>query len=269
MNDVYFCCPHCRAHLLRESTRAVCENGHSFDLARKGYVNLLVGRGKMTHGDNTEMVAARTRFLDSGHYAFLRRAACELCAPFLSPGSVFLDAGCGEGYYTAGLLQNTVGVTALGIDISKYALAAAHRRLPNAALAAASLYDLPLGDGSCDLVTLFFSPLAERELCRVLKKGGHLLLAIPARRHLFGLKSLLYDTPYENEVKDYALSGFTLCRRVPLERSVTLHSRDEILSLFRMTPYAYRTSEAGRARIESAESLETELSFELLLYQKD
>ncbi len=269
MSLVSFRCPHCRAPLFRDGNRSFCENRHSFDHARQGYLHLLVGKGGVSHGDNAEMVEARTRFLDSGHYGFLREAAQELCAPLLTENKAYLDAGCGEGYYAEAILKGVPeSVSAFGIDISKYALRHAHRRVSRMALAVASLYELPLFDQSFDLVSLFFSPLAEEELSRVLKVGGHLLLAIPGRRHLFGLKQVLYDTPYENEVKDFALSGFSLERQLSLTRTVLLRSKDEILSLFQMTPYAYRTSLAGRERLLRAESLETELSFELLLYRR-
>ena len=81
-----------------------CTSRHRFDFARQGYLNLLLSHKMNSRqpGDNQDMVAARTRFLDAGHYQSVSdavtRAAIRLLADQETP--VILDAGCGEGYYT-------------------------------------------------------------------------------------------------------------------------------------------------------------------------
>ena len=80
-------CPNCRKPLLEEEKRWICPEGHSFDKAREGYVNLLFRHGG-THGDNREMVLARRKFLDSGHYLPLRLLLCGRVkeqSPFWTP----------------------------------------------------------------------------------------------------------------------------------------------------------------------------------------
>ena len=89
-------CPVCGGRLTREETVWRCENRHSFDVARSGYVNLLPpsAAGKR-HGDDKRMVAARTAFLSRGYYDHLIGAVAETCAQLAGPDACVLDAGCG------------------------------------------------------------------------------------------------------------------------------------------------------------------------------
>ena len=173
-----FLCPICAAPLTREGQAYRCPNRHSYDVAREGYVHLLPANQKHSKhpGDDREMAAARTRFLDGGWYAPLRDALCALAAERLAPGGALLDAGCGEGYYTQGIfsaLQNAGKSCSLaGVDLSKAALKKAARRVPGAEFAVASVYRLPVGDGAVDLLLDCFAPLALEEYRRVLRPGG-------------------------------------------------------------------------------------------------
>lgn len=114
------------------------------------------------------MVAARAAFLERGYYAPLRQALEELVleASAHLEGPVLLDSGCGEGYYTAGMFRALERAghrpRAAGIDISKYALRRAAKRLPEGEFAVASAYRLPLADASADLLTNVFSPCPRR-----------------------------------------------------------------------------------------------------------
>ncbi len=256
-------CPHCHEPLSRKERQLVCPSRHSFDLSREGYVNLLFGGG--AHGDNRDMIAARTRFLEGGHYAPLRRALCRTADGI--GGGVLVDAGCGEGYYTEALREGFSHT--VGFDLSKDALKVAARRIKGAELCVASVYKLPFPDGGADLVSCIFAPLATAEYARILKKGGYLLLAIPDEEHLFALKEILYRTPYKNEVADTALPGFTLVSNEALSFPLVLDSPEAIGDLFKMTPYYYRTPEEGKARLLGLSSLTCQAAFRLLLYKKD
>ena len=259
-------CPHCRCPLSRETARYVCPRGHSYDIARGGYVNLLSGRPPAV-GDNREMVEARSRTLGSGFYAPLRAAVAEEAARG-SGGGVLLDAGCGEGYYTE-VLRAAADET-VGIDISKDALRRAARRLPGVTLAVASAYHLPVADGALSAVTSIFSPLAAEEFLRVLRPDGLLLMVIPGPRHLFSMKRVLYDTPYENEVAPYdALPGFRFLAAREVGFSFTLDTPGAIADLFAMTPYYYRTPKAGRERLAALDRLTVEAEFRVLTYRKE
>jgi len=270
--DLIFTCPVCQGPLTRETGRCVCPQGHRFDLSARGYVNLLPPSHRGDHGDNRQMIAARRAFLDGGWYQPLLDGAVEICRT-LPDVKTLLDTGCGEGYYTDGILSALPGVRGFGIDISKDALRFAGVRKSvtegRLALAAASVYRMPVASGTVDLVLDFFSPLATEEFIRVLKAGGYFLYAIPGPRHLFGLKEVLYDTPYENRLSDTALPGFRLVCEREVEGTLRLTEASQIRSLFMMTPYAYRTGARGRERLEQLSELVTPISFRLLLYRRE
>lgn len=285
MQNSCFSCPVCKKPLAPDGRRLLCENRHSFDMAKEGYVNLLLKNTQGGHGDNAEMLTSRRAFLSVGHYGFLRDAVALAVASRMTAdtkGFVFFDAGCGEGYYTEAILDactqkarefpSLSGENALsffGIDISRDAVRMASRRLPALKTAAASLYDIPLPDASVDAMTLLFSPFCREEFCRILKKGGTLVMAIPGRRHLYGLKEALYKMPYENEVADFFIEGFRLLSHTHLEKTVTLKDRDVLSALFKMTPYYYRTPPAAKERLAALSALTTPFAFELLVYEKE
>lgn len=102
-----FCCPTCGGPLERRESALVCPQGHSFDIARQGYVHLLPVQQMHAKvpGDTKQMVDARRRFLALGHYDAFRDALCRLTAEHLPQGGAVLDAGCGEGFYTSALAQ--------------------------------------------------------------------------------------------------------------------------------------------------------------------
>ena len=92
-------------------------------------------------------------------------------------------------------------------------------------------------------------------------------MAIPDTDHLFELKSAIYDTPYKNTVSDTALDGFSLVSDKELKYTMDL-SREALLSLFAMTPYAYRTSPENKARINKLDGLKVTAHFRVLVYEK-
>lgn len=267
-----FICPVCGEKLYTENGTYRCAAGHSFDIARKGYVNLFLGRAGGQHGDNREMIAARRDFLSAGHYKKLAEALTETALASLPQNPRILDAGCGECYYTAHLSEalqaDGRNAEIVGIDISREALAYGARRSRNIALAVGSVYRLPFADATFDALLSVFSPYAGEEFLRVLKPGGLFLMAIPRERHLFGMKEILYEHPYENKPEDTALAGFSLLSDRRVAYTLHLNSQTDIHNLFCMTPYYYRTSEAGRKRLQECGELTTEIAFSVLLYKK-
>ena len=267
-----FCCPNCMEKLNIEETRAACKNGHSFDRARGGYYNLLVGNTGGVHGDNKEMVLARRAFLGGGYYAPLVRYLATQVLEYTPKGGSLLDAGAGEGYYTD-FVERTLfeqnGISDVSAyDISKDAVREISKKNPRISLAVAGSYHMPIADGEFDTVINTFSPLALEETRRVLKTGGHFIMAIPGEMHLFDLKSVIYDTPYKNEVADTHLEGFELVMDEPLTYKFRLDSTEKIQSLFMMTPYAYRTRPSDRAKVEALETLECTADFRIFVYKK-
>lgn len=267
-----FCCPLCGAPLEREEARWLCPNRHSFDRAAAGYVHLLPANRKHSRdpGDDKAMVAARSAFLEKGYYAPLRDALYGAVAGFLAetPAPVLLDSGCGEGYYTAGLFQAVPAVRIAGVDLSKAALRRAARRLPEGEFAVASAYHLPMADGTADVLTNIFSPLAADEFARVLRPGGLFCYAVPSAKHLWEMKAVLYDRPYENPVKRENYPGFDWFALKQVRYALELNDPADIMALFRMTPYAWKTPRDGIVRLEQLDRLVCQIGFDLHLYRR-
>ena len=162
--DSLFLCPVCGKALDRQETGYRCPGGHSFDKAAAGYVHLLPANKKHAKdpGDDKGMAAARNRFLSGGWYAPLRDRLAELALRYTPDRCVVLDAGCGEGYYTAGvyaaLKKAGKQVKLAGVDLSKHALKRAAKREKDGEFAVASVYGLPVADRCVHLLLNCFSP---------------------------------------------------------------------------------------------------------------
>ena len=266
----HLCCPVCGSPLERQAHCLRCPKGHSYDIARQGYVHLLpVNRmNSQLPGDNPDMVRSRSRFLSGEYYRPLAEGLAETVAKTAPGQGLLLDAGCGEGYYTAVLRERLPKLSCVGIDISKEAVKLAARRNPEGEFAVASAFHLPLAPESCDAVLCVFAPLAGEEFLRVLRPGGRLYCAFPGKRHLLELKEVLYDRVRLNEENPHALAGFCWEESIPLAFSIHLPDRQAIQDLYAMTPYYYRTPKAGAARLAALESLDCRCEFEIAVFRK-
>ena len=267
-------CPVCGEVLTEEPRLCRCKNGHSFDRAASGYVNLLIAKqnGKI-HGDDKAMVRARRDFLDAGYYEPLRRALCTEILNHADSGKLsLLDAGCGECWYTSEIKRTLeeAGIRAdtVGIDISKEALKLGGKRDRSLRLAVASAYRLPVADESCDVITNVFAPFAGEEYLRCLRSGGILLHVSPDERHLWELKEAVYERPYLNDAAPPVQEGLELCREQNLKFRINIEKNSEIKALFMMTPYAHKTSPEDMARLDSMEKLLVEAEFIIRTYKK-
>lgn len=236
--------------------------GHSFDKAKEGYVNLLLknASGKR-HGDDKLMVQSRKNFLDKGYYAKLR----EKIGDVLGKDNLVLDSGCGEGYYTSYFAENN---TLLGIDISKDAIKSAAKRCKKATFAVASISQIPLADGSVDVVINVFAPDSPKEFLRILKPGGRLITVQPLENHLFELKRAVYENPYKNPPLDLQKNGFEIKSINEVKYKINLESAEDIEALFKMTPYYYKTSATDQEKLKNINSLAISLEFVITEYLK-
>ncbi len=257
-------CPVCGEKLLLAEKTARCEKGHAFDLAKEGYVNLLrSNRPGDAIGDDKLSARARRDFLNKGYYQALQNALRQLFAD--KQGSV-LDFCCGEGYYTSALGENPA-LQVYGFDISREMVRLAAKR-GRGTYFVANMASIPIAHESMDYATHLFAPFIEEAFCNVLKPGGRLYTVIPGRKHLWGLKQALYDTPYENDEK---LPKTKLLRHISTTKvsdTITLRSYEDIRAVFRMTPYYFHTSRADKAKLEGLQELETPVEFVIVAYEK-
>jgi len=237
-------CPVCGEPLGAGQGGLRCPRGHSFDVARQGYVNLSTGRSPHT-GDTADMVAARAEFLAAGHYDFISAALAE-AARAAYPGGLVLDAGAGTGRHLAAVLDALPAAPGLALDVSKPALRRAARAHPRAGAALCDTWGrLPVADGSAGLVLDVFAPRNGPEFRRVLRPGGALLVVTPEADHLAELVErlgLLQVDPEKAERVAASLAGhFALAAESILTRALTL-SPEEAATLVGMGPSAWHTT---------------------------
>ena len=241
-------CPHCAVALLSDENAAHCENGHSFDRAREGYFNLLVGGripATVTPGDTPDALAARRRFFSHGGY---RPIAEALAAAVGKVSGALLDIGCGEGFY----LSHCVAHSRFGLDVSKRAVQMASRLIPDAQFVVGSAYRLPILDMSCETVFSVFAPRPFNEFIRVLQPGGRWFTVTPGPAHLVQMRPAL-----EGDTGTKALEREQR-RSEPPPEATDAHLIEFVLELteetahdlFMMTPLQWQ-SDADDASINS------------------
>ncbi|MGZ4978185.1 MAG: 23S rRNA (guanine(745)-N(1))-methyltransferase [Methylobacter sp.] len=263
-------CPICNSSLLLNSSAKSygCKNNHQFDLAKEGYLNLLPVQHKSSSepGDNKQMMQARREFLEAGYYEPMAKAVTMMINAHQS--SHLLDLGCGEGYYSRKIEADCSNTIILhGVDIAKFAVAAAAKKQPDARFIVASVNRLPYAAEYFDFVLRVFAPSNADELKRVLKASGLLLTVTPGPRHLWQLKEFIYA-----EVKEHALEAELPqdFERIDMQRvsyKIAPNPQQRI-ALLQMTPFAWRANESTQQRIKDVAELEIETDFILTLAVK-
>jgi 23S rRNA (guanine745-N1)-methyltransferase len=259
-------CPVCSQDLLAGPTNYACTAGHSFDVARQGYVNLLLSsqRPSKAPGDSAEMIADRRAFLEAGHYLPLRECVGRRLELLQSTrtGLRVLDLGCGEGYYTAAFAGHPARQV-YALDIAKPALAIGAKRSKDVTWCVGTSRALPFHDRSLDVVLNIFCRPHIGETTRVLKEDGVLLLVGPGVDHLTELRAVLYDTVVKQDshsIDDVSQGGFIARHTQTLDYEFTVEG-PAIGQLARMTPHYWRAPQAGRERLEALTTLTTRAQF--------
>lgn len=260
-------CPICAQPLRREEKQLSCQKGHSFDIARQGYVNLLTVQQKhsLSPGDTREQVLSRRAFLEAGFYAPISHTLNQAALDFSAQGEI-LDVGCGEGYYSARLAQ-AMAAPLTGLDISKEAVRCAAAKYKEHSWLCATAAHIPVEDGSVGTLTSLFAITVPEEFRRVLRRDGLFFQMLAAEDHLLGLKSIVYDRLTHKE-KDLAptLPGFQLLNSRPIRFSFQLEG-EQIRSLFAMTPHLFRIGKAGAQRLAETTRLQDTASCILNVYR--
>ena len=253
-----------------------CPAGHSFDVARQGYLHLLPVQKKrsLDPGNSKDMVAARRRFLNAGFYQPIAEAVNKAVAPGAADAKALacLDAGCGEGYYLRQLAAaNTERSLALvGVDISKWATLAAAKQDKRPRWLVGSNANLPVLNGSLDCVLCLFGFPVYSEFARVLKPGGILIQADAGPDHLRELREIIYPSlkPEKPPAVDVP-EGFLSLGTETIRYSLTLESQEAIADLLAMTPHFYQAPAEGRVRAETLETLAVTVEVTLRRFVRD
>lgn len=279
MSTSHWTCPVCQQPLKQRDRQYSCPEGHSFDQAREGYVNLLLASQKRSAdpGDARAMLRSRREFLERGYYAPLADELAGRCREYRvsHPEAPFalLDLGCGEGYYTARIasaLQDchaSAGVWVGGIDIARDGIRMAAKRYRAIDFAVASTARLPVADASMDALVSIFAPSQDVEIRRVLKPGGCFLRVSPGPRHLFELRALIYAAPREHAPAETEIAGLTHVQRRRLGFDLAVSGVGDVARLLAMTPYYWQATPEQQAQICELESLATKADFTVDLFR--
>ena len=271
-------CPSCSSVLLLDNKVWACTNGHSYDVAKEGYVNLLLVQNKNSKqpGDNKQMVNGRRAFLEQGFYQPLADVITEIFKQHLviltnQTEVNFFDAGCGEGYYMSQVSQSckqaNIQIEFSGLDISKFAVQKAAKKYPHNHFAVASTFQLPLENNSQDVVLQIFAPSSEFEIHRVLKPSGIWITVNPAANHLYEFKHALYDKPIEHKSGQATPEGFTLAQQLNLSFVIHLAEPQERENLLMMTPYYWSaTAEKKKKLVDDLQQFTTD--FDIKVFAK-
>lgn len=276
-----FICPLCHKQLFMNGLQLGCCNNHNYDISKKGYVNLLLVNQKNVKepGDNKAMVFSRRVFLNKGYYLKLSTRLNEIIKEIIfsykpNRNINILDAGCGEGYYLYNLknsvaeLKHNMKINYFGIDISKSAINYASSGDKEMNLAVASIHNLPIESNSIDVLIRNFAPEDEDEFLRIVKPQGKIVIITPGKEHLYGLKEIIYDNPIRYEEKVEKLKNYNSISSEKLIYRIKIEEQSYILSLLKMTPYYWNIGEAGRKKLDSCFKLETDLDFNISVYEK-
>lgn len=269
-------CPHCFLPLEDKGRSYNCANNHCFDLSKEGYLNLLPVNKKSTQapGDTKAVLLQRRLFLEAGYYESLANALLELVDTSVADmgleSATVLDCGCGEGYYSGRLasinqLQTDAGVAkqVLGVDISKAGIQMSAKRYKDCRFAVGSNFSLPVIDSSVDILIRNFAPSDDKELNRVLKPQGYLIVVVPGQKHLEGLRSLLYKEVEELQSAPQ-FQGFELKQKKELTVELSLTEAEKVEALFSMTPFYWKLGK----EFNVPKSHEDTAHFNILVFQK-
>jgi len=263
-----YLCPLCQQALTLTDKTYHCDNNHSFDQAKQGYVNLLPVQFKHSKapGDNKDMVIARRAFLDKGFYQPLVDKMLELYQTYGDSNSAVLDAGCGEGFYTH---QHKLATNQVyGVDIAKETVKIAAKRYKDCHFSVGTLSKLSFSDNYFAWLVSVYAPILETEFTRILKNEGYLLTVTPAEQHLFELKQLIYKQANEHDVSKTPINNLTLIEEQKLTYPMTFDNSTDVLNLLAMTPFAFKASKELLTQIKAMTTFTCQADFVLRLYKK-
>lgn len=267
MNLANYQCPLCQQPLALIDQSYRCEKNHCFDQAKEGYVNLLPVQYKHSKdpGDNKNMVKARRSFLDQGFYQPLIDTVTSLQNKHGGVKDNILDAGCGEGFYTAQHKNNSNNV--YGIDIAKAAVKIAAKRHKDCFFSVGTLSSLPFEDDFFQWIFSIYAPILETEFTRVLASKGYLLTVTPADNHLFELKSLIYRQANQHDTSKSPIKNLTLIEEKRLNYVMKFNNGSDITNLLAMTPFAFKASAELLTQLKNKTDFSCQADFMIRVYQ--
>ena len=261
-----FACPICQENLALVESSLKCENRHSFDLAKFGYVNL-APQIKQSDNYDKENFQNRQQILEAGFYQAILDAVSDLLASSKTTTTI-LDIGCGEGFYSRKLQERHSEKTFYAFDISKDSVQIAAKSEPNWAVNwfVGDLARLPIKDASMDILLDIFSPANYGEFRRVLSKDGILIKVIPTENHLKEIRqkvqNQLTNKDYSNQdIKNHFQEHFTILSSQTASLTKTI-TAEQLQALLSMTPLLFHVDQT---KIDWSQLTEITIEAEILV----
>lgn len=286
LSTEHLLCPYCQERLRRQGRRSLCPNGHAFDLAREGYLNLLPARrpGLPPPGDSAAMLHARRRFLDGGYYQPLSDALNMEISRAVDVDTAtnaihLLDAGCGEGYYLGRLhaslrerLPKRHQIDSVGVDIAREAIRLAARRYQDIQFVVADTRSfIPCADATIDVLLNVFAPRNSPEFARIVAPAGLLVIAIPTPAHLQELRDVVPLLGIQDEKRRRIFDEFQDDFLSVDER--TVEYRDDLeqaalIDLLEMMPSIRHTTAESLTHLRALNRHTVTFSFQILILRR-
>ena len=261
-----FACPICRENLTLVESSLKCNNRHSFDLAKFGYVNL-APQIKQSANYDKKNFQNRQQILEAGFYQAILEVVSDLLSNSKNAKTI-LDIGCGEGFYSRKLQERHPDKTFYAFDISKDSVQIAAKSEPNWAVNwfVGDLARLPIKDASMDILLDIFSPANYGEFHRVLSKDGILIKVIPTENHLKEIRQKVQDQltkkDYSNQdIKEHFQGHFTILSNQTASLTKTI-TPDQLQALLSMTPLLFHIDQS---KIDWSQLTEITIEAEILV----
>ena len=261
-----FACPICQENLTLVESSLKCNNRHSFDLAKFGYVNL-APQIKQSANYDKENFQNRQQILEAGFYQAILEVVSDLLSNSKNAKTI-LDIGCGEGFYSRKLQETHSEKTFYAFDISKDSVQIAAKSEPNWTVNwfVGDLARLPIKDASMDILLDIFSPANYGEFRRVLSKDGILIKVIPTENHLKEIRQMVQNQltkkDYSNQdIKEHFQEHFSIqsSQIASLTKPITAEQRQALLS---MTPLLFHVD---HTKIDWSQLTEITIEAEILV----
>ncbi len=268
MPEPIWMCPVCSQALVHRPSSFACPAGHSFDIAREGYVNLVLAqhRRSAAAGDPKDSLRHRRTFHAGGHYAPLAVRLVELLAT--EGADSVLDVGCGEGYYLRQLLHApwSGDLRLYGVDVAKEAIRLASRAAPQIDYAVGNTYRLPVRDTCVAAVLQVFSPSAAEQIQRVLLPDGLFIEVTPGPHHLQAFRAMIYESAQAHNEAPVP-SGFRLQQSESVTFPLRLSEPEAVAGLVEMTPYKWHMNPVTYGQVRALTALQDTADFTIKLFR--